>query len=590
MKRFQAMGMIAALAVLAPISPARAQDPAPPAPDGSPDAPEAEEPAPPPAPADDPPPIPTPVAPPGCGTDSDCKGARICEEGRCVAPPAPEPAPPQEPSERERWAPEGRFMDTRITFVMSDDNLLAGTRERSPDVGFGRSNDELFFEGLESEKRGWETETQLVLYKRMPSYFRRLDAEAALVLELENWVDKDTWENETRIGDDGSYLKLNLYTTADDFEGDHVSLTLFPMDSQRFLLGYTYDITWGGEDIFPNKKGQVPGARLMWDFNVGKDHQGYVFAGAKTARLLNTELNEQQTYFGVLGGAGLDLTGFLRFDLNGGYFQRGPFQPADGTELGGETMEAFGGSARIIAHHGLPIANSVDFRLYKVSPDGASLLTAKQAYDGGVAWSLAGEFTYVAQTLLDFGSAEDNDLEIVLQPAMAGAGNGRLRLGRARLHADFVTRNLSYVVFDIPGVFPYMTFPEASEQTPEWFIAGGLDYFFETPRLTPGVIVGFKRPASLGIGDETVVFRQEDDWEKLPAGDAAFDILSAKLTLKWDVAEFFVMAAELRYTRDQNRTRLESSGEFENEGYVRVYEDDRVVNQLGFALLAQARW
>ncbi len=546
------------------------------------------------------------VSPPrelGCVKDVDCKGERICEGGRCVRPvETEEEQQPTEDETGEDGVDGQRFMDTRITFVFSDDNLLAGTKERSPSIGIGPADDELFFEGLQQEKRGWETETQLVLYKKMPSYFPRLDAEAALVLEMQNFVDKDTWENETVIGDDGSYLKLNLYTERDDYTGDNVNLTLFPMDSQRFLLGYTYDITWGGERIFPNKKGQVPGARLKWDFNVGEAHSGYVFAGAKTARLLNNELNEQQTYYGALGGFGIEIIDWLFWEANGGYFQRGPFLTAAGTSLGGETMESYGGSTRLTLHQGLPIGTSVDFRLYRVAPDPASVLTAEQQYDSGFSWSLSGEYTCVAQSLLSFEEAEKS----IVQPAMASSAIGKLRFGKLRVHADFIFRNPHYVVFNVPGVFPYRAFPEGADLSPEWFVAGGLDYYFEKARLTPGIIFGYKQPATmttddsdmstvvgdwptLGAGRSTLVIRSEDDWEILPAGESAFDIISAKLTLKWDVAPFFVVLGELRYTLDKNRTKYVRDVEHESTGY-KKYEDDNVTNRLGFALLAQAKW
>jgi len=495
----------------------------------------------------------------------------------------------EEPSEWDRWFGDN-FVDTRVTFVFADDNVLAGPKDRSPQAGFSRVDDEMFFENLQTEKRGQETETQLVLYKRMPSYFHRLDAEAALVIELENWVNEDTWENETRIGDDGSYLKLNLYTERDDFDGDNVNLTLFPLDSQRFLLGYTYDITWGGERIFPNNTGQVPGLRLKYDFNVGEEHEGYAFVGAKTARLLNPEINEHQTYVGVLGGFGIGITEWLNWDLCGGYFQRGAFPPQGReSEIGGKTMEAFGGSTRITLHQGIPVANSVDFRLYKTSPDAATLLTEKQEYDDGFSWSASGEFTFVGQTLLEFEDTESTTVE----PAKAGAANGKLRWGNARLHADFIYRDLSYVVFNIPGIFPYKTLPDGGDVTPEWFVAGGVDYFFETPHLTPGVIFGYKKPATYSMGGVTTVIRDEFDWETLPVDESHYDILAAKLTLRWDVAPFFVVMGELRYTLDKNRARyVAPAGEgAESEvGDERVFMDENITNRLGFSILAQAKW
>jgi hypothetical protein len=518
-------------------------------------------------------------------------------------PPPPPPPPPasgdltaaaaaqakSEPSELNRWF-GGKFMNTSITFVFTDDNVLAGPADRSPQPGFFNVNDEQFYEGLDSEKRGRETESHLVLYKRQPSYFHRLDAEAALALELQVGSEK------TEIGDDGSYLKLNIYTVSDDFDGDNVSLTLFPVDSQRMLLGYTYDITWGGERIFPNNPGLVPGARLRYDFRVGKPFEGYAYAGVKTAQLLNQAIDETQTYYGALGGFGLAPTGWLGFDLCGGYFQRGAFPPQSYTDtseegdagssdgIGGKTMDAFGGSGRVVLHHGIPIQDSVDFRLFKVVPDAGLVMAAPQKYDGGVSWSLSGEYTLVAQSLIKFDDA--NSSEYV--PSSAAAVNGRLLLWRARFHADFIYRDLSYVVFDIPGVFPYHGFPNGADIRPEWFFTLGVDYFFETSRLTPGVIFAYKRPAVYSITDtdgveHNSVYRSVEDMEILPSGQKSYDILSAKLTLKWDVAEFLAFIGELRYTLDKNKSKI-------GAGNVRVFEDKNVTNQLGFALLAQARW
>ena len=568
-----------------PVDPAAPVDPAPPAPPAAP----AEQPAapvePPVAPVEPVPPVVVAPAP----QPAPQPETTLVSAAESRAPAATSATAKSDPSEWDRWF-GGKFMDTRITFVFTDDNTLAGPEDRSPQPGFFNVDDEQFYEGLDSEKRGRENETQLVLYKRMPSYFHRLDAEAALVLEASIGID------DTQIGDDGSYLKLNLYTQRDDFDGDNVSLTLFPVDSQRMLLGYTYDITWGGEGIFPNNPGLVPGARLRYDFNVGETHEGYAYAGVKTAQLLNQAIDETQTYYGALGGGGIGITKWLGFDLCGGYFQRGAFPPQSYTDtseeggetesegIGGKTMDAFGGSTRIVLHHGMPIQDSVDFRLYKVTPDAGQIIGATQAYDGGVAWSLSGEYTLVAQSLIKFDEA--NSSEYV--PSSAAAVNGKFRLARARFHADFVYRDLSYVVFDIPGVFPYHGFPKGADARPEWFFAVGADYFFETSRLTPGVIFAYKRPAVLSITDSegldhNSVYRSVEDMEILPPDQKSFDILSFKATLKWDVAQFLAFVGEVRYTLDKNKSKIGANN-------VRVFEEKNVTNQLGFALLAQAKW
>jgi hypothetical protein len=485
----------------------------------------------------------------------------------------------------DKWT-AGNAMATRVTFAFGDDNLLAGPRDRSPEPGFTLPNDRFFFEQLTQEKRGYETETQLVVYKRMRSYFKHLDAEAAMVIEFENFTNNKTLQNQTVIGDDGSYLKLNYYIKPNDFDGDVVSLTMFPFDSQRFLLGYTYQITWGGERIFPNNPGQVPGLRLKYDWNRGTEKDSYVFVGAKTARLLNDEINETQTYWGALGGFGLGITKWLAWELSGGYFQRGAFPPqgADYPGVGGRTAQAFGGSTRLTFKRGTPVGTSIDFQLFKYAPDATFLLTAPQDYNNKIAFNFYLEFTALGQTLLDW----DQPDKVVLRPAFAGASINRLRIKKWRVNLNAVVRDLSFILFNIPGLAPYRAYPAGADTRPDFFIAGGFDYFFEKPKLTPGAELAYRRPATYTSSGVTTVVREFNDFETLPPGEGAFDIFVTKATLKWDVAPFFVIITELRYSLDRNRTKFVKA---DNEsGRERVFQDANVVNRLGFFILAQARW
>lgn len=489
----------------------------------------------------------------------------------------------------------GNAMATRVTFAIADDNLLAGARDRSPGAGFKLAADRLFYDAIEQRKRGFETETQLVVYKRVPTYFKRMDAEAAFVVELQHYTNEKTYKTETQIRDDGSYIKLNWYTKRSDYTGDQVSLTMFPFDSQRMLLGYTYNITWGGERTFPNNapggdsarsNTMVPGMRLRYDFKVGTGKDGYVWAGAKTARLLNEQINEPQTYYGLLYGGGVSFTRWMTLEVNGGYFQRGAFPP-QGTKfpgIGGKTAQAFGGSTRLTFRKGMPIGTSIDFQLFRYSPDATYLLTQNQNYDDRFAASGAFEFTGVGQTLLDWEKPDTT----VIRPAMSGAFNGRLRWKKTRVFATALFRNLDYVVLDIPGVAPYRAFPQGAIVKPEWFVVAGVDYYLQRTRLTPGFVFAYKNPASYTSNGTTLVYREFNDVETLPQGNFAYDILSSKLTLKWDVAPFFVVVSELRYTHDSNRTKFVKSND--DSGRIRVFEDANITNRLGFFLLAQARW
>jgi hypothetical protein len=267
-------------------------------------------------------------------------------------------------------------------------------------------------------------------------------------------------------------------------------------------------------------------------------------------------------------------------------FQRGAFPP-QGTNfpgIGGRTAYAYGGSTRLTFRYGMPIGTSIDFQLFRYSPDATFLLTQNQIYDNRIAGSAAFEFTTVGQTLLDWEKPDTT----VIRPAMAGAFNGRLRIKKARIFATALFRNLDYVVLDIPGVAPYRAFPAGAIVKPEWFVVAGVDYYFPQTRLTPGVVFAYKNPASYTSNGTTLVYREYWDVETLPKGYNAFDILSAKLTLKWDIAPFFVLVSELRYTHDSNRTKFVKSDD--DAGRVRVFEDPNITNRLGFFLLTQARW
>ena len=108
------------------------------------------------------------------------------------------------------------------------------------------------------------------------------------------------------------------------------------------------------------------------------------------------------------------------------------------------------------------------------------------------------------------------------------------------------------------------------------------------PFVKDGIVFAYKNPASYTSNGTTLVYREYWDVETLPQGYNAFDILSSKLTLKWDVAPFFVIVSELRYTHDSNRSKFIKSDD--DAGRIRVFEDPNITNRLGFFLLTQARW
>ena len=69
----------------------------------------------------------------------------------------------------------GDAMDTRLSFVFSENNFFAGpgeTQVNSPGFGIGADkSNTLFFDNYDTRFSGFETLSHLVLYKKLPSFF-----------------------------------------------------------------------------------------------------------------------------------------------------------------------------------------------------------------------------------------------------------------------------------------------------------------------------------------------------------------------------------------------------------------------------------
>ena len=82
----------------------------------------------------------------------------------------------------------GDFVDTRVSFVLADDNVLARegeTTPSSPNAGFGAGNQNTqFYDNFNTRFSGFESLGNLVLYKASPSFFEGFNAEAALAVSL----------------------------------------------------------------------------------------------------------------------------------------------------------------------------------------------------------------------------------------------------------------------------------------------------------------------------------------------------------------------------------------------------------------------
>src|SRR4029077_19657228 len=77
-------------------------------------------------------------------------------------------------------AAAGDFVDTRITFLFSDNNIFAGPADYSPQPDFTqRPGINYFFDNYNTRDSGQETKPDLAVYKRMTGWSPRLETEAA---------------------------------------------------------------------------------------------------------------------------------------------------------------------------------------------------------------------------------------------------------------------------------------------------------------------------------------------------------------------------------------------------------------------------
>ena len=502
----------------------------------------------------------------------------ILEEARAEAKAVAEEAFKQQQEAKEKKSAKSDFMDTRITWVFGDDDFLADAGEKIPDsplLSIGdREGYELFMDNIDSRYSGRENLTHLVMYKKLPGFFPRVTTEAALVLKFQ------FSETDVDLTDDGTYLRLH-YRIGNKAPDDGLSITLFPFDTERFRLGYLWDISWGGGSLFTNKRnGWAPGAKVGL-----KSGKFDFFVGFKTAKVSEMQeagsegqpLSIQQTNYGILGGAGYDFINLIKLDFGAGFFEQGTFE-FNGIQ--GKPVYSFGGSLRLAFHRGEEVGVSSDFALYRNDPY-ADQHIAETGEDkkGKIGFIISLEGTVLVQHLGD----PDNFASTKLQPAYAAAGQGKVRIGNARIHLTAFFRTLEFIMHNVPSFTPFMAIPDSVDVSHEIFVALGFDYFIPKLHMTPGIIFGVQLPAAYTAGGSTIVVRSEEQRDILVHKDEAQPIITGRVSLKFDMSEIFSLIAFVQYVRDVNRTRLKR----DELGTYRVYTSE---NELGAAIVFQARF
>ncbi len=496
----------------------------------------------------------------------------------------------------------GDFMDTRLSFNLTDEDLLgnptllqpqaAGLRFGTPVARWGT----MFFDNYDTRFAGFENLTALVLYKSLK--VGQSDFEGALVIRPNELSD-----NAIILYDAGSYLKWTYWLDPTRTNKTNLAVTAFPMSSDPLRLGYSYKISWGGSPIYfkpnpdnpyaigvpANNPNPVPGLRVQLSGD-----RAYGFLAAKSTVLLNVKDNQQEAVGAVLGGAGVDLTPEWRLEANGGFFDRGTL-PKEGVL--GQPLDTFGGTGQIVYHHGVPVGRSIDFQLYKNDPTSSATWFKPETYPGGLTWLVSSEVTWTGTTLQN----PDIPSSTTLAPGMAGDVNFRMKYNFLRLHADLMYRDLMFALLNVPGFDPNTALSSTSAKvTPEMFAAVGADYYFSGPHLTLGLTGGVDSPATYSgvfpkalagnIPEEalpvstTVVVQSEGNYELLPPKQAAAPIVAFEGTGKVDFGAFAVVG-ELYLDIDHNLTELQRNSA--QDPYVRVPFN---AFGLGFNLCFQAKF
>lgn len=479
------------------------------------------------------------------------------------------------------------FMDTRLAFTLTHENVLAKPGETIPSApgwrfGVPNSLGVLFFDNYDTRFSGFETLNHAVAYRSFNK--GHLQAEGAFVLRIQ-----ELSETNIALADAGTYIVVSNWKDPTHKDPTRISLTAFPVSSDRFRLGYSYRLSWGGSPEYRRSRSSTPGVKLQYDTK-----GFYAFVGAKSGTLVDPNDGELKGHLAMLAGAGIDPAPNVRVEVNGGFFDRGYNELQD---VQTEKVQLFGASAQVSINDGMPVRSSVDYRLYKYNGERVSPLFNPEKYPGGLAWLAQAEFTVLGQTLKDPGKIGDT----VIQKGYAGDVNIRVKLDRVRLRMDLSYRDLAFILHSQPSLPPYSDFPKEYDTKSNFFAAVGADKNFDD-WLTLGVIVGVERPATLtsekGIpGDTTATAKSTAVIRNnnidtlitiLPEGEKVAEQYAVKGTAKIDFGKIFTTVLEVFYSYDPNQSRYEREGEDpDTSNFKYVFGE---FNQLGINATLQCRF
>jgi hypothetical protein len=500
----------------------------------------------------------------------DREGARVLnaraarEAAEHAAAPAGQAAPTPVGPDGQITGSSG-FMDTRLAFTLTNENVLVKPGETIPSVpgwrfGVPNSLGVLFFDNYDTRYSGFETLSHAVMYRDY--HHGHFDAEAGFVLRI-----NELSGSNISLSDDGSYIVLSNWKDPEHRDPTRISLTVFPVSADRFRLGYSYRLSWGGDPEYARAattgtSAPTPGMKLQYDTD-----RAYAFVGAKSSVILDRRTAEQKSALAFLAGAGVDPTPMLRLEVNGGYFDRGYNELID---VNDQKVQLYGVSFQAAIHKGMPVGSSVDYKLYKFNGERVSGLFDPVVYHPGLSWLAKSEFTMLNQTLKD----PQKTGSTTVQKGYAGDLNVRVQLNRTRFQFDASYRDLAFILHSQPSLPTYEDFPSSYTVTPDYFAAIGADQNWND-FLTLGLIAGVEKPATLtskvGIpggmtgvtGTQTAVIRNNNIDTLitiLPTNKGVVPQFALKGTAKLTFGRIYSALLEVFYSYDGNQTRYLRAG------------------------------
>lgn len=480
----------------------------------------------------------------------------------------------------------GDFMDVWVTTAFEDDNVLAGPEAYSPAANFVSRGNQTFFENYDSRFTDDISQSYLVLYRKDDGFNPHIWTEAALVLRFAPYLNPDKTEPGTAITDDGSYVRL-VYKFGE--RKDHnVSLTGYAIDANRFRLGYSYDLTWGGRTIFITDPIAAPGARLQY-----QNGTFYAFAGLKTAigDYVDPTTGEtrNQSYYGGLAGLGGELGEHLRLEGGVGDFQQGQLlsEATVTSTLYGSMITAAGASAQLSVrtNKDLDYIVSNELKLYRNAPEFVKDTYISHRRLDGTGLLVQAEGNLLVHNLLDPDATDATTVE----KAFAGDAQALLVHKSTEIGVDFVYKDLPFIVFNVPGVTSGYALPDATETTPQIYGRAKVSQFIEKAHVTPSIGVGIMQPATYKPSNSAnyYVVRDDKHIDAVPDGQNPAALLSSVVGVQWDVSKSVVGVGELLYTLNNN---ISDFVQTEDEVGTYVLAPATWRNQVGFNLMVRARF